>query len=650
MHYEPHELKIFEGVESEWPLFFTYLVLDGLFLNKPDQVSHYSDLLDETLVDSNTIDLYSQSLPVHNGYESEDEPEPMLLVPELYIVPAESIEAERKNHGSQDRVPNQNIPLVWAQSLNIMGNLIKDGLLSVADVDPLGRRLAPTSSRNNVDTVVQIVLLAETEELQSKLLMYGLETFTLQNCEPITISKPSCLRDAYTFLGKNAKLGLSGRPNRPMGTLSTCKIYRCQGQLYAFYPHFMDREEFYLVSDNDYLVSLFEQEISSVRNHWMQTGRPTMVVMLTKQMFGNIDAADAPSGGKNIARRNLLNFFISIGSSGICNGTRVRIGRLSEMINTACVESLDFLASSGSEGVTEDWGFILSGMQRLRDNIENLKTPEPDEKNRNEYFMQLKTKIRSIRTVNTPIDDDDVICLPAKSPLVYSLINESDLDEFELTGGEPKNRRTLSPARDQSRDEPINLALGNPAQTKQAVEMLFTCTNMLDQVDLLHYLYSCHGLQYVVSGLASVNVLLEEVYWKAMHAKEWSIVRHAAGILKKTVNSLTSNLADLLVRQKPVTIGVRPKEYFIDTPKNPAALAGIIFEHCNSDIREAPLVQEVITYLGQLVRSSPAVFAGIMRIRTHFFIIAMREEISRSMRCDEEEALEQLMMVHLYLF
>lgn len=67
-----------------------------------------------------------------------------------------------------------------------------------------------------------------------------------------------------------------------------------------------------------------------------------------------------------------------------------------------------------------------------------------------------------------------------------------------------------------------------------------------------------------------------------------------------------------------------------------------------SDVREAPLIQEVITNLGQLIRSSPSVFSGIMRIRTHFFVIAMREEISRSSRCDEEEAIEQLMRLSPY--
>ena len=55
------------------------------------------------------------------------------------------------------------------------------------------------------------------------------------------------------------------------------------------------------------------------------------------------------------------------------------------------------------------------------------------------------------------------------------------------------------------------------------------------------------------------------------------------------------------------------------------------------------MVQEVITYLGSFIKGAPSIFDGIMRVRTHFFIIAMREEISAMMKCNEEEAIEHLM-------
>ncbi len=122
LHYDPHELTIFEKVESEWPLFFTYLILDGIFFNKPDQVAEYRSKLEPLLVDSSqflkynrdhqrsdTGSEYSYSRPMsaasdHSGVASVAvspksisrklsfakkrlPPANMRLVPELYIVP-----------------------------------------------------------------------------------------------------------------------------------------------------------------------------------------------------------------------------------------------------------------------------------------------------------------------------------------------------------------------------------------------------------------------------------------------------------------------------------------------------------------------------------------------------------------------------------
>jgi phosphorylase kinase alpha/beta subunit len=45
------------------------------------------------------------------------------------------------------RVPNENVPLVWAQSLYYMAGLVREGLLSPSEADPLGRRLGPARPR-----------------------------------------------------------------------------------------------------------------------------------------------------------------------------------------------------------------------------------------------------------------------------------------------------------------------------------------------------------------------------------------------------------------------------------------------------------------------------------------------------------------------
>ena len=69
-YYEPAELKIFENIECEWPLFWTYLVIDGIFRGNKEQVDEYSEALEEILCRD------------ANGNR---------VVPELYYVPADKV-------------------------------------------------------------------------------------------------------------------------------------------------------------------------------------------------------------------------------------------------------------------------------------------------------------------------------------------------------------------------------------------------------------------------------------------------------------------------------------------------------------------------------------------------------------------------------
>ena len=54
MYYEPAELKIFENIECEWPVFFTYFILDGLFTGRHEQVEEYREKLNEIVLRDET--------------------------------------------------------------------------------------------------------------------------------------------------------------------------------------------------------------------------------------------------------------------------------------------------------------------------------------------------------------------------------------------------------------------------------------------------------------------------------------------------------------------------------------------------------------------------------------------------------------------
>jgi hypothetical protein len=71
------------------------------------------------------------------------------------------------------------------------------------------------------------------------------------------------------------------------------------------------------------------------------------------------------------------------------------------------------------------------------------------------------------------------------------------------------------------------------------------------------------------------------------------------------------------------------------------------------------LVQEILIYLGGFVRAEPQLFdgtnalskrtyaVGILRVRTHHIIVAMRDVIMEMRHCSESEAMENMMQACL---
>ncbi|KAI8372813.1 glycosyl hydrolases family 15-domain-containing protein [Radiomyces spectabilis] len=670
LHYNANELKVFEDIESEWPLFFTYMLLEGLFTDDRIQVENYRQKLQPLLIYGNSgTSLDSSAMQTH-GQEIVSSPVDMCspsptgfpLLAELYYVPEHAVEAEKANPHSQQRCPNDNVPLVWANSLYTLGNLMYENLLSPSEMDPLGRRYM-TAKR---ETIVQIALIAEDAELQSILSsMYGLETQTAdQIVSTITILPPNALADIYAGLGLNTKMGMSGRPKRPIGVLGTSRLYRIQGQIYAFTPHFMDNNEFYLNADPDYLVSAFESELSFTSQNWFYAGRPTMTVILTRSLLGGLQTSSgAPM---DPSRKNLLNFFLSL-RNGLCSGIRVRLSRLAETMNTSNIESLDFLLDKPEI----NWDLIRRNASRrgsfrklaYSESATQASTPgakTPGAKTPRRRSMHLQTK--SISLPSSAQQDDTYFHALADA---LSKLKSNVEPEFRLkdhkdsspTNKHEKQSRSPNGAAAVDEDETetespmemLSLTLGDSSQFDQAVESLAASVNLYDQIDLLQYMLSCKPKNSYIERLdATLQELLEEVYLKSMKLQYWFIARQAAGLLQKMVPSLTICITDLVIRQKQVSIGSGPHEYLISAPVTPDTLNRMIVEHCHDAVREGPLVQEVLIYLGSFIRTSPQMLDGILRLRTHYIIIALREEIRRMNHCNEEEAIDHLMQLSPY--
>ncbi|NOT18573.1 MAG: glycosyl hydrolase family 15 [Sulfuriferula sp.] len=302
MYYEANELSQFEHIESEWPLFFTYLLLNNLFLGKRVEATFYRDTLNRLAIPQNGL----------------------RLLPELYFVPADKIAAEREQPGSQQRVANENLPLVWAQSLFILGKLIQDDLLQPADIDPLGRRLR---LGRRYHRPVQIAVLAESADVREMLAGKGIRAERLEEVSPLRVAHPRKLMALFGVLGRNAKLGLTGRPSRRMRILTTSRLYTLAGQRVVFIPQQLDQQDFYLNLDNVYLSGKLRSEIGFAHRYWRQAGMPLVTLWITRDM---LDTADS----------HVLYDLLREIESGDLDGVPVRQGRLSILAQNTAAERI----------------------------------------------------------------------------------------------------------------------------------------------------------------------------------------------------------------------------------------------------------------------------------------------------------------------
>ncbi|XP_043866283.1 probable phosphorylase b kinase regulatory subunit alpha isoform X3 [Drosophila mojavensis] len=310
LYYERWELRMFENIECEWPLFYCYLILFHAFQNDKVLVQEYANRLEKIMV------------------RSEDG---TLLIPESYAVPQDLVGFEYQKPGSQERVVVGRCPFLWGQSLFILGRLLQEGFLAVGELDPLNRRLG---AQKKPDVVVQVVIIAEDNEIRDKLAEHDLHVQTIADVAPIEVQPARVLSHLYTYLGRNRKLGLSGRKSRDVGILSTSKLYSLKDRIFAFTPQFVDLSRFYIASDNELMIDILKGEINFLKSAWDLLGRP-LVTLVLKRI--HLDQDKIPLAMIQTMRKL---------KSGYINGTRVMLGNLKDFLNTSAITDLSFLGST----------------------------------------------------------------------------------------------------------------------------------------------------------------------------------------------------------------------------------------------------------------------------------------------------------------
>ncbi|XP_068159925.1 probable phosphorylase b kinase regulatory subunit alpha isoform X10 [Drosophila tropicalis] len=641
LYYERWELRMFENIECEWPLFYCYLILFHAFQNDKRSVQEYADRLEKIMV------------------RSEDG---ILLVPESYAVPQDLVGFEYQKPGSQAREVVGRCPFLWGQSLFILGRLLQEGFLAVGELDPLNRRLG---AQKKPDVVVQVVIIAEDNEIRDKLAEHDLHVQTIAEVAPIEVQPARVLSHLYTYLGRNRKLGLSGRKSRDVGILSTSKLYSLKDRIFAFTPQHIDYEEYYTTRDPDLLASNFTTNLAFLTNNWRHMlGRPTITLMATHYM---LDQDRIPLAMIQTMRKL---------KSGYINGTRVMLGNLKDFLNTSAITDLSFLGST-EDGYPDrlhpdvqtylDEHLLRSFSNRNTMNLRGGQLRPRTLRRR----MSCKGAIKKTRSINV---DSDNLGMEGPSPLTERRLSsivpppwlqankQNHVSVFATTPEEgPSSPPQLGGELIRENIYPVDPHHGRLAvdrrsefvrqqeKVEELIAMLRETENLEEQGDILQFLVDTQGLDFNTGMLeegrvVTVRDLLKGLYEKACQQKLWGLVRHTAGMLGKRVEDLAKAVTDLLVRQKQVTVGMPPNnEHTITAPLPEGELRQLIHDAYGDDESTAMLTQELMVYLAMFIRTEPQLFHEMLRLRVGLIIQVMAKELSRTLNCNGEAASEHLL-------
>nr|XP_055232669.1 phosphorylase b kinase regulatory subunit alpha, liver isoform isoform X17 [Gorilla gorilla gorilla] len=634
LHYDPAELKLFENIECEWPVFWTYFIIDGVFSGDAVQVQEYREALEGILIRGK------------NGIH---------LVPELYAVPSNKVDEEYKNPHTVDRVPMGKVPHLWGQSLYILSSLLAEGFLATGEIDPLNRRF---STSVKPDVVVQVTVLAENNHIKDLLRKHGVNVQSIADIHPIQVQPGRILSHIYAKLGRNKNMNLSGRPYRHIGVLGTSKLYVIRNQIFTFTPQFTDQHHFYLALDNEMIVEMLRIELAYLCTCWRMTGRPTLTFPISHTMLTN-DGSDIHSAVLSTIRKL---------EDGYFGGARVKLGNLSEFLTTSFYTYLTFLDpdcdeklfDNASEGTfSPDSDADLVGYpedtcnQESQDELDHYINHLLQSTSLRSYLPPLCKNTEDRHVFSAIHSTWDILSVMAKAkglevPFVPMTLPTKVLSAHRkslnlVDSPQPLLEKVPESDFQWPRDD------HGDVDCEKLVEQLKDCSNLQDQADILYILYVIKGPSWDtnLSGQHGVTVqnLLGELYGKAGLNQEWGLIRYISGLLRKKVEVLAEACTDLLSHQKQLTVGLppEPREKIISAPLPPEELTKLIYEASGQDISIAVLTQEIVVYLAMYVRAQPSLFVEMLRLRIGLIIQVMATELARSLNCSGEEASESLM-------
>lgn len=180
--------------------------------------------------------------------------------------------------------------------------------------------------------------------------------------------------------------------------------------------------------------------------------------------------------------------------------------------------------------------------------------------------------------------------------------------------------------------------------------------NLYAQLEALSILSQRHGLDYntglttLEGSVGSVRDLLEEVYARASNQHIWYILRRCAGLLGKYDINLEHAATEILVRQHALTLGrAYSGRATLTRPADSSVILQTIRTYNNNDASEHIIIQELILYLGMLIKSNPELFTDMHTIRVGHILQLIIVRQKRESDCDTlDQAFNEILSLPPY--
>jgi phosphorylase kinase alpha/beta subunit len=184
------------------------------------------------------------------------------------------------------------------------------------------------------------------------------------------------------------------------------------------------------------------------------------------------------------------------------------------------------------------------------------------------------------------------------------------------------------------------------ADHPRLLQRLGESRNLYEQIELLGLLWGRVGPDQVTELGGTVRQLTEAVYAQAGEARLWGVVRRAAGLLGKIDETLEDVVAEIVARQHQVSVGrAYSSEAVIAQPLSNAEIVQRIQAYGSDDPCVGVLIQEIVLYLGMLIKVDPSLFKGTLTLRAWYLLLLITGRIAQESAITQGEAFDRLLVM-----